>query len=72
MRPKPATPSPCPSADSKDTFGNADTKVDDNIAVTMVVTNMEVPASPELAHGRPQHPGAAAGLTVTWAAVTAH
>ena len=32
--------------DSKDPFGNADTRVDDTIDVTIEVTNMEVPAIP--------------------------
>ena len=54
--------------DSKDPFGNADTKVDDNIAVTIAVTNMEVPAIPELPTVEAT-PGAAAGLTVTWPAI---
>ena len=56
--------------DSKDPFGNADTKVDHTIAVTIDVTNMEVPAIPELPTVEAT-PGAAAGLTVSWTAVTA-
>ena len=56
--------------DSKDPFGNADTRVDDTIEVTIEVTNMEVPATPEEPDVEAT-PGASAGLTVTWTAVTA-
>ena len=56
--------------DSKDPFGNADTRVDDTIDVTIEVTNMEVPATPEEPDVEAT-PGASAGLTVTWTAVTA-
>ena len=56
--------------DSKDPFGNADTRVDETIDVTIKVTNMEVPATPEEPDVEAT-PGASAGLTVTWTAVTA-
>ena len=56
--------------DSKDPFGNADTRVDDTIDVTIEVTNMEVPATPEEPDVEAT-PGASAGLTVTWTAITA-
>ena len=54
--------------DSKDPWGNADTTADDDIDVTINVTDMEIPAIP----GQPTvtaTPGAAAGLTVTWTAI---
>ena len=54
--------------DSKDPFGNADTKADHTIAVTIDVTNMEVPAIPENPTVNAT-PGAAAGLTVAWTAI---
>ena len=58
-------------SDSKDDYDTADrTVVDDTIDVTIDVTNMEVPAIPELPTVTPT-PGAAAGLTVSWTAVTA-
>ena len=56
--------------DSKDPFGNADTRVDETIDVTIEVTNMQVPATPEEPDVEAT-PGASAGLTVTWTAVTA-
>ena len=55
-------------SDSKDDYDTADTVVDDTIAVTIDVTNMEVPAIPELPTVEAT-PGAAAGLTVTWPAI---
>ena len=54
--------------DSKDPFGNADTTADHTIAVTIDVTNMEVPAIPEKPTVNATQ-GAAAGLTVAWTAI---
>ena len=56
--------------DGKDPFGNANTAVDASIYVTITVTDMVIPAVPELPTVEAT-PGAAAGLTVTWTAVTA-
>ena len=54
--------------DGKDPFGNANEVVDNTIAVTITVTNMNVPAIPELPTVNAT-PGAAARLTVTWTAI---
>ena len=54
--------------DSKDPFGNADTRVDDTIDVTINVTDMLVPDVPEEPTVSATQ-GAAAGLTATWAAI---
>ena len=54
--------------DSKDPFGNADTRVDDTVDVTINVTDMVIPAIPAAPTVTPT-PGAAAGLTVTWTAI---
>ena len=56
--------------DGKDPFGNANTAVDATIRVTITVTDMVIPAVPELPTVEAT-PGAAAGLTVSWTAVTA-
>ena len=54
--------------DGKDPFGNANEVVDNTITGTITVTNMNVPAIPELPTVNAT-PGAAAGLTVTWTAI---
>ena len=56
--------------DGKDPFGNANTAVDATSDVTITVTDMVIPAVPELPTVEAT-PGAAAGLTVSWTAVTA-
>ena len=57
-------------SDSRDPWGNANTAVDDTIAVTINVTDMVVPAVPA-APTVTATPGAAAGLTVSWTAIVA-
>ena len=56
--------------DGLDDYDNSDTAADDDIDVTITVTNIDVPDVP----GAPTvnaAPGAAAGLSVSWTAVTA-
>ena len=54
--------------DGKDPFGNTNEVADATVEVTIKVTDMVVPAVPELPTVEAT-PGAAAGLTVTWTAV---
>ena len=56
--------------DSKDPFGNANTVADATLDVTINVTDMVIPAIPAAPTVVPT-PGAAAGLSVTWTAITA-
>ena len=56
--------------DSKDPFGNANTVADATLDVTINVTDMVIPTIPAAPTVEPTH-GAAAGLSVTWTAITA-
>ena len=56
--------------DGKDPWDHADTTVDDTITVTINVADMVVPAVPGQPTVNPT-PGAAAGLSVNWTAITA-
>ena len=56
--------------DEMDDYSDADTRVDNTIAATINVADMVVPAVPA-APTVTATPGAAAGLTVTWTAITA-
>ena len=56
--------------DGLDDYSSADTAADDTITVTINVINIEVPDVPA-APTVTATPGAAAGMTVTWTAVTA-
>ena len=57
------------ASDGMDAYSNADTAVDDTIGVTITVTDIVIPAIPD-APTVTATPGAAAGLTVDWTAVT--
>ena len=56
--------------DGKGPLGNANTAVDATIGVTINVGNLDIPDAPAKPTVTPT-PGAAAGLTVSWTAVTA-
>ena len=56
--------------DGRDPFGDANTAVDATIDVTINVGNIDIPDAPAEPTVTPT-PGAAAGLTVSWTAVTA-